>query len=94
EYGGMPGEAPLEIAASTKITIPVATQPLIPSAVCDSGSFTLNSTTTAGATIRWFDAAVGGNLLATGPSYTTPTITATTTYYVDAGCESNRKSVT
>ncbi|MDP5201461.1 T9SS type B sorting domain-containing protein [Flavobacterium sp. DG2-3] len=94
EYGGMPGEAPLEIAASTKITIPVATQPLIPSAVCDSGSFTLNSTTTAGATIRWFDAAIGGNLLATGPSYTTPIITATTTYYVDAGCESNRKLVT
>ncbi|MNQ03672.1 Internalin-J precursor [compost metagenome] len=93
EYGGMPGEAPLEIAASTKITIPVATPSSDPTPVCDSGSFTFTATATVGATIRWFDALVGGNLLATGPTYTTPTITATTTYYVDAGCESNRKSV-
>lgn len=93
EYGGMPGESPLEIAASTKITIPVATPSIDPTPVCDSGSFTFNATATVGATIRWFDALVGGNLLATGPTYTTPAITATTTYYVDAGCESNRKSV-
>ncbi|RYJ36967.1 C-type lectin domain-containing protein [Flavobacterium anhuiense] len=93
EYGGMPGEPTLQIAASTKITIPVATPAIDPTPVCDSGSFTFNATATAGSTIRWFDAAVGGNLLATGPTYTTPTINATTTYYVDAGCESNRKSV-
>lgn len=93
EYGGMPGEAPLEIATSTKITIPTATPAIDPTPVCDSGSFTFNATATAGTTIRWFDAAVGGNLLATGPTYTTPPINATTTYYVDAGCESNRKSV-
>lgn len=93
EYGGMPGEPTLQIAASTKITIPVATPAIDPTPVCDSGSFTFNAIATAGSTIRWFDAAVGGNLLATGPTYTTPTINATTTYYVDAGCESNRKSV-
>ncbi|WP_281631202.1 T9SS type B sorting domain-containing protein [Flavobacterium luteolum] len=93
EYGGMPGEPTLQIAASTKITIPVATPAIDPTPVCDSGSFTFNATATAGATIRWFDALVGGNLLATGPTYTTPTITVTTNYYVDAGCESNRKSV-
>jgi len=94
EYGGMPGEAPLEIATSTKITIPVATPSINPNPVCDSGSFTFNATATSGATIRWFDAAVGGNQLATGPTYTTSTLSTTTTYYVDAGCESNRKSVT
>ncbi|SEP31938.1 gliding motility-associated C-terminal domain-containing protein [Flavobacterium sp. CF108] len=94
EYGGMPGEAPLEIAASTKITIPVATPSANPNPVCDSGSFTFTATATAGATISWYDAAVGGNLLGTGNTYTTPTINTTTTYYVDAGCESNRKSVT
>ena len=37
--------------------------------------------------------AVGGTLLGTGNTYTTPTLNTTTTYYVDAGCESNRKSV-
>lgn len=93
EYGGMPGELPLEIAASTKITIPVAIPASNLNGVCDSGSFTLSATATAGATISWYDSAVGGNLLTTGNTYTTPTLTATTTYYVDAGCESNRKSV-
>lgn len=93
EFGGMPGEAPLKIAASTKITIPIATPVANPNPVCDSGSFTLSATATAGATISWYDTATGGNLLGTGATYTTPTINTTTTYYVDAGCESNRKSV-
>ncbi|KAF2337451.1 Ig-like domain-containing protein [Flavobacterium ginsenosidimutans] len=91
EYGGMPGESPLEIATSTKITIPVVT-PVTPASVCDSGSFILNATANTG-TISWYDAATGGNLLGTGTTYTSPTINTTTTYYVDAGCESNRKSV-
>jgi len=92
EYGGSPGELPLEIAASTKITIPVATA-LTPNPICDSGSFTITATATVGATISWYDQATGGVALATGNSFTTPVINTTTTYYVDAGCESNRKSV-
>lgn len=92
EYSGMPGELPLEIAASTKITIPVATV-TTPNSICDSGSFTLNATATTGATINWYDAAIGGNLLGTGNSYTTPILNTTTTYYADPGCESNRKAV-
>lgn len=94
EYGGMPGEAPLEIAASTKITIPAVAQVTNPAAVCDSGIFTFTANATLGATISWYDAPVGGNLLGTGNTYTTPVINTTTTYYVDAGCASNRKSVT
>jgi gliding motility-associated-like protein len=92
EYGGMPGESPLEIAASTKITIPAATV-LTPNQICDSGSSTLTASTVNG-TIRWYDAVTGGNLLGTGNTYNTPIINTTTTYYADAGCESNRKSVT
>ena len=92
EYGGSAGELPLEIAASTKITIPVVSA-LTPNPICDSGSFTINATATSGATINWYDQATGGTPLATGSSFTTPIINTTTTYYVDAGCESNRKSV-
>src|SRR5690606_38707318 len=44
EYGGMPGEVPLQIASSTKITIPIATPSSNPSPVCNSGSFTLTAT--------------------------------------------------
>ncbi|WP_289665033.1 T9SS type B sorting domain-containing protein [Flavobacterium panacagri] len=94
EYGGMPGETPLEIATSTKITIPLATPATNPTPICDSGSFTLSAAANAGATIRWFDAATGGNLLGTGTTYTTPILNTTTIYYVDAGCESNRKPIT
>ena len=93
EYGGMPGELPLQIATSTKITIPVATPGSAPNAVCDSGSFTLTATATTGATISWYSSATGGTALATGNTYTTPILYTTTTYYVDAGCESNRKSI-
>jgi gliding motility-associated-like protein len=93
EYGGMPGELPLKIAASTKITIPQITI-TSPAPICDSGSFILTATATTGATINWYDAATGGNLLHTGNTYTTPTINSSTIYYADAGCESNRKSVT
>lgn len=91
EYGGMPGESPLEIAASTQITIPEATITSL-KPICDLGTITLNAASNAG-TINWYDAAVGGNLLGTGNTYTTPTINTTTTYYADAGCEINRKAV-
>ncbi|WP_236010735.1 Ig-like domain-containing protein [Flavobacterium chungangense] len=91
EYGGMPGESPLEIAASTQITIPEAII-TSPKPICDSGIFILKAISNAG-TINWYDAAVGGNLLGTGNTYTTPTISSTTTYYADAGCEINRKAV-
>ena len=57
---------------------------------CGPGSVTLTATDTA--QIRWYDAPVGGTLLATGSSFTTPILTATTTYYAEAGdvCPSQR----
>ncbi len=48
---------------------------------CGSGPVTL--TATASGTIRWYDQLTGGTLLATGNSYTTPSITSTQTYYVE-----------
>ena len=65
---------------------------------CGTGTVTLNaSSTTSGATFNWYTAAIGGSPVATGASYTTPSITTTTTYYVSAvnsGCESARQPVT
>ncbi|WP_281297683.1 G8 domain-containing protein [Flavobacterium limnophilum] len=59
--------------------------------VCGSGSFSFTATAipSASATIKWYDAASGGNLLQTGTlgssnTYTTPIISTTTTYYADA----------
>jgi gliding motility-associated-like protein len=76
----------------TEITATVNTTPSITSTAsaprCDSGTVTLGATASAG-TINWYDAPSGGISLATGNSFTTPNLTSTTTYYVDAtatGC--------
>ncbi len=60
---------------------------------CGAGSLTLSATSPE--TIYWYDAASAGNLLFTGASYTTPSISSTTTYYVETGntCRSSRISV-
>ena len=54
--------------------------------ICTGTSVTLTATlmgtVPSGTTIYWYDALVGGNVLATGATYTTPILTTTTTYYV------------
>lgn len=82
EYGGMPGDPVLEISASTTITIPKITS-TTPSSICGSGVITLQATATDGA-VDWYATPTGGVLLHTGNSFTTPTLTTTTSYYVDA----------
>ncbi len=78
EYGGTPGDPTLQIATSTTINLPEF--PVVANAsVCGSDSVTLQSTT---ANTFWFATSTGGTPLATGSSFTTPELTATTTYYV------------
>ncbi|MBI5219648.1 MAG: PKD domain-containing protein [Bacteroidia bacterium] len=48
---------------------------------CGAGTVTL--TATGSGTLYWYDAATGGNNLGTGTSYTTPSISVTTPYYVE-----------
>lgn len=52
--------------------------------VCPNTSATLSATADAGATITWYDSATGGNVIGTGNTYTTPSISNTTDYYVSA----------
>lgn len=62
-----------------------------PASRCGTGTVTLSATASTG-TINWYNASTGGTLLGSGTSYTTPSIAATTTYYVDAvnnGCTSS-----
>lgn len=51
---------------------------------CGPGDVTLSATATAGE-IRWYDDNVGGTLLGTGGSFTTPYLTGSTTFWVAAG---------
>lgn len=82
EYGGMPGDPTLHISASTKITIPIITS-TTPNAICGAGVVSLQATATDGA-VYWYTSNTGGTPVATGNSFTTPNLTTTTPYYVDA----------
>ncbi|MDP2335268.1 MAG: SdrD B-like domain-containing protein [Bacteroidota bacterium] len=79
-------------------TVTVNTSPTItgttPASRCGTGTVTLGATASAGI-INWYDALTGGNLVGTGNSYTTPSISTTTTYYVDAtsgGCTTGTRT--
>ncbi|SHH80862.1 hypothetical protein SAMN05444481_1301, partial [Flavobacterium frigidimaris] len=65
-----------------------------PSNLCSGESTTITvDTPVAGTTYRWYNANSGGNLLFTGTSFTTPALTASTDYYVEAvigNCSSTR----
>ncbi len=81
------------------VTATIKTVPTItsttPASRCGTGTVTLMATASAG-TLSWYDVATGGTALGTGTSFTTPIITATTTFYVEAsnnGCTSNRVAV-
>ncbi|GAA4344301.1 gliding motility-associated C-terminal domain-containing protein [Flaviaesturariibacter amylovorans] len=76
-------------ATRTPVTVTVNPQPTAPTVtaatVCGGATVTLTITNVqAGATYTWYNAATGGTLLFTGTAFTTPALSATTTYYVDA----------
>ncbi|RZJ66361.1 MAG: PKD domain-containing protein [Flavobacterium sp.] len=67
----------------------------VPASRCDYGSLTLSATATSG-TVQWFDVPSGGSALATGASFVTPSLTTSTTYYVESSngtCVSPRVAV-
>ena len=78
EYGA-PGDAPLNIVASTSIYIPQILN-ITEAVVCQSGVATISATPSEG-TILWFDAQTTGTLVATGNNFTTPVLTNNTTYF-------------
>lgn len=57
---------------------------MAPAAICATFSTTITPTAVAGVNFRYYTAAVGGTLLATGASYNTGALLATTNYYVEA----------
>ncbi|WP_442589040.1 putative Ig domain-containing protein [Pedobacter sp. AW31-3R] len=57
--------------------------------ICSGTTASLSATPLGGTTLTWYSAATGGNILANGNTYTTPELTATTTYYIEVsknGC--------
>ncbi|RPD37963.1 gliding motility-associated C-terminal domain-containing protein [Chitinophaga barathri] len=92
--GGSCASAGRAKASATVGNIPVA--PVVTAdagTVCPDSSATLRATSAdAGVVFTWYTSATGGNAVFTGPVFTTPGLTAATTYYVAAsfsgGCVS------
>ncbi|MBP6334433.1 MAG: T9SS type A sorting domain-containing protein [Bacteroidia bacterium] len=58
---------------------------------CGNGTVALSANSSQ--SLAWYDASSGGNLLAAGSSYTTPSLSSTTTYYLEVGACPNRIDV-
>ncbi|MDO9593623.1 MAG: T9SS type B sorting domain-containing protein [Lutibacter sp.] len=87
EYGGMPGDPVLNLSASTTIYMAVISA-TTPAKRCGAGTVPMSATATSGAGVLWFDTPTSTTILHSGSVYS-PTISATTTYYVLAsanGC--------
>jgi gliding motility-associated-like protein len=78
------------------VTPPPATPTATVTPVCAGTPSTLTAIAPGG-NYEWYDAATGGNLLASGVTFTTPALTANTTYYLQTtvnGCTSRRATIT
>lgn len=70
------------------------------SARCGPGAVQLSATCASNATIEWYDAQTGGNLVGTGTTFVTPVLSSSKLYYasakltVGASCSSQRTAVT
>ncbi len=88
------------VSPRTPVTVTVNPIPTAPvsqnTTVCYGTSATLTASTSTSGTCQWYHAAAGGPLLATGFTYTSPVLTGSTTYYVQANngsCASTRTAV-
>jgi gliding motility-associated-like protein len=84
--------------ARTPVVATIKEIPIITSVtdalICDGGSAVLMASANLGI-ISWYDTMVAGTALDTGNSFTTPPVTDTTTFYVDAtsnGCTSTSRT--
>ncbi|MBF9222579.1 beta strand repeat-containing protein [Hymenobacter ruricola] len=70
--------------AAVVVNNPVISAAPSPVSTCAGATATLSATVPAGISVRYFTAATGGTLVGTGNPFTTPVLTANTTYYAEA----------
>ncbi len=90
------GYCPPDTALATVHVTPLPVAPAAKDTTICSGTSTTLTATASGGTYEWYNAATGGTLLYTGSAYTTPVLTAATTYYVQTkigNCASPRTAV-
>lgn len=75
---------------------PGPSQPTVSDVSFCTGTAATLTATAPGGTYQWFDAQTGGNLLGTGSTFTSGTLTQATAFYVQttvSGCTSSREKV-
>ena len=86
-----------DLSPISVIVKPLLSPPSVAGAIVCPGSVATLTATSQGGTYQWYNAANGGKLLATTNTFTTPALTANTTYYVQrtlSGCTSAMSAVT
>jgi hypothetical protein len=96
-FGPLPsGKMNAEFNAAACLSGSKVPRPIVANqSLCSSQSVQLTASGCTG-TYQWFDAAVNGTSLSTTNTYTTPVLTASTSYYVNCtlnGCVSRRRKV-
>jgi hypothetical protein len=75
-------------ATRTSVTATVNVTPsiagVLSSSRCDAGTLSLSASASIGGTVCWYATSTGGGILATGDNFTTPAISSTTNYFVEA----------
>jgi hypothetical protein len=77
------GTATSNVSAIT-VNNPLVASTNTPVSVCAGSPATLTATGSAGTTLRFFETATGGTPLATGGTFTTPSLTTSRQYFVEA----------
>jgi hypothetical protein len=93
ENGGPGARGQVRITFSAACIPPTITA-TTPATRCGSGAVTLNAVASQG-TISWFTSSSGGTAVGTGNSYSTPALSDTSVYYVEAsanGCSSTQRT--
>lgn len=73
-----------QIVAFNALCQPPTITSTTPATICPNSTATLSATADAGAIIKWYDVANGGTSVGTGTSFITPSLSASTNYWVTA----------
>jgi gliding motility-associated-like protein len=88
-YGCTAKSAPVTVAFSSTVTPPIS---ITNDTICAGQTATLSAISSGGNQIDWFSNANSGTIINTGNTYSTPTLSSQTTYYVasvnSTGCHS------
>ncbi|HCY22750.1 MAG TPA: hypothetical protein DHV29_04605 [Bacteroidales bacterium] len=90
----VPASGSLNASTVNSFTTVQPTAPVAPDVIrCDPGTVTLGASGGSSSNYFWYDAATGGTCLGTGNTYTTPSISTTTPYYVESVSLSSETSL-